>query len=123
MPARPKSICRKVACGALIDSPGFCEKHKEHATGWNRSNEGKTAAQRGYGWSWQLKRDRVLRRDCGICQIRGPNCCVIARDVDHIVNKKEAERRGWTKEQIDDETNLQSACTVCHKEKTAAERR
>lgn len=122
MPPRPKSICRKVACGALIDSPGYCDKHKQQSSGWARSHGDKTSAQRGYGYAWQRARERILSRDCGLCQIKGPSCTFIARDVDHKVNKATARALGWTDAQIEDDSNLQAACPGCHAEKTSRER-
>lgn len=121
MPARPKAICRKPGCGKLIDAPGYCERHAQLATGWNRSHGSKTSTERGYGYAWQQLRKRILSRDCGLCQIKGPGCGFVAREVDHIVNKATARQRGWTEAQIDAETNLQSACTPCHQAKTRQE--
>ena len=43
MAARPKTLCRKVGCGRLVDAPGYCAQHAKQATGWNRSNQGKTS--------------------------------------------------------------------------------
>jgi len=122
MAARPKTLCRKVACGALIDAPGYCARHATQATGWNRSNDGKTSTERGYDYAWQQRRKRILSRDGGLCQIKGPGCTYVAREVDHVINKAAARTRGWTDEQIEAETNLQSVCPGCHKTKTKAER-
>lgn len=122
MPARPKTICRKVGCGKLIDAPGYCEKHAKQSSGWVRSNGDQTSAQRGYGYDWQKRRERILLRDCGLCQIKGPACTFIANEVDHKVNKATARAQGWTSAQIDDDSNLQAACATCHKAKTGAER-
>lgn len=123
MPARPKSICRRVGCGATIALPGFCERHKTESVGWNRTHQGKTSTERGYGSKWRKVRERVMLRDCGLCQI-----CIragvirSASEVDHITNKATARAAGWTEEQIDDETNLQAVCSPCHKTKTLTER-
>lgn len=122
MVARPKSICRKVACGALIDAPGYCAKHAQQSTGWARSNGGRTSAERGYDYAWQKRRERVMARDSGLCQIKGPACTVVASDVDHVTSKAAARAAGWTNDQIEDDSNLQAACRSCHKAKTAAER-
>lgn len=122
MPARPKSICRKVACGTLIDAPGYCEKHTKQTSGWERSNAGKTSGERGYDYAWQQRRKRVLSRDCGLCQIKGPGCRFIASEVDHKMSKAAARAVGWTEERIEDDSNLQAACGPCHKAKTATER-
>lgn len=121
MVARPKTICRKGGCGALIDAPGYCGKHAQLATGWNRSHGEKTSAQRGYGYAWQQLRKRILSRDKGLCQIQGTGCRFVAREVDHIVNKASAREKGWSDEQIDAEINLQSACEPCHEAKSRAE--
>jgi len=122
MAARPKTICRKVGCGALIDAPGYCAKHAQLKTGWNRSHGELTSAQRGYGYQWQKLRERVLQRDAGLCRIKAKGCTYVAREVDHIVNKATARERGWTDAQMDDELNLQSCCPTCHKAKSQAER-
>lgn len=59
---------------------------------------------------WRARRKAVLRRDQGVCQIRGPHCTVRALEVDHVVNDDDH-----------DLSNLQAACVPCHKEKTAGE--
>ena len=123
MVARPKTICRKAGCGKLIDAPGYCAKHAQLAVGWNRSHSDKSSTERGYGYAWQQLRSRILRRDAGICQIKGPGCHFGAREVDHKVNKAKAIEMGWTQAQIDAETNLQSCCEPCHRAKTRSEGR
>lgn len=122
MAARPKTICRKVACGALVDAPGYCAKHAKLVTGWTASHGEKSSSERGYGHDWRKLRARVLRRDGGLCQIKGPQCTYVAREVDHRLSKAAARAKGWTDAQIDDESNLQSACITCHKAKTLSER-
>jgi len=122
MAARPKTICRKVGCGRLVDAPGYCDRHVKQSSGWVRSNGDKTSAQRGYGYEWQQRRERILQRDCGLCQIKGATCHVIATEVDHITSKAQARALGWTKEQIEADSQLQAVCGPCHKAKTQAER-
>ena len=122
MAARPKAICRKVGCGKLVDVPGYCEKHAKLQAGWVRSHGEKTSTQRGYGYEWQKTRARILSRDCGLCQIKGPKCRFIASEVDHKVSKANARALGWTAEQMEAESNLQAACGICHKAKTRSER-
>lgn len=114
MATRAKTICRHPGCGALIDNPGYCDKHKKLTVGWHRSNKS-TSASRGYGASWRKLRDEVFHRDKGLCQV----CLKAGRiragtDVDHIVPKSE----GGT----DDISNLQLLCSDDHKAKTIAER-
>lgn len=122
MAPRPKSICRKVACGALIDAPGYCAKHAQQSSGWARSNDGRSSTERGYDYAWQKRRERVMARDSGLCQIKGATCTFVAAEVDHKVNKAAARAAGWIDAQIEDESNLQAACGTCHKAKTTAER-
>jgi len=122
MVARPKTICRKGGCGALIDAPGYCDKHAPLKSGWNRSHGTKNSTERGYDYAWQQLRKRILRRDKGLCQIKGPTCRYVAREVDHKVSKASAREQGWSDAEIDDESNLQSACSPCHAAKTKAER-
>lgn len=121
MPPRPKTLCRKVGCGALIDAPGYCARHAKQATGWNRSNQGKTSTERGYDYAWQQRRKRILSRDGGLCQIKGPGCTYVAREVDHIVSKATARARGWGDDRTEADANLQSVCPGCHAAKTRAE--
>lgn len=87
---------------------------KRQARGWAAtSTEGTTA--RGYGWAWQQIRERILDRDCGLCQpCKAAGRITMARAVDHKVSKANGGS--------DDDSNLQAICDPCHKAKTAAER-
>lgn len=63
----------------------------------------------------------VLERDCYLCQCR--HCKALGRvraagEVDHVVSKAEAKRRGWTQQQTDHPDNLQAINSDCHKVKT-----
>lgn len=82
--------------------------------GWGAEWRG-SSTQRGYGWAWQKKRERVLKRDAGLCQPckRRSHITPGCREVDHIVN----QARGGG----DNEENLQTICPACHKAKTQAE--
>ncbi len=83
-----------------------------------------SSASRGYGYEWQRLRKLVLQRDNGLCQCKHCKTAgrvTIATEVDHVVNKAEAKRRGWTDEQIDDPSNLASINADCHKRKTVEE--
>lgn len=102
-------------CGVLVLGGGSrCPAHKALGKFGDRSRG--SSHERGYGWQWQQLRKRILARDRGLCQ----QCLKAgkyrpARDVDHIVHKA----NGGT----DDDSNLQSLCSACHKAKTAAEAR
>lgn len=85
-----------------VKSPGWAAQHTTSST------------SRGYGYSWQKARLRVLLRDCGLCQ----TCLKVGRttmatEVDHVVPKFE----GGT----DDPGNLSAICGPCHTAKTAEE--
>jgi len=83
-----------------------------------------TRQQRGYGREWEIKRLQILERDAGLCQpcLKGePERVTVAVAVDHIVAKADAARRGWSTEQIEEDTNLQSICKTCHDAKSAHE--
>ena len=76
-----------------------------HAVRMHEGREIKTT-ERGYGWSWQQLRDRVLREQplCWYCQAMG--LVVAATSVDHMVPKV----RGGT----DARANLTAACKQCN---------
>ncbi|CAG9195825.1 DNAse [Paraburkholderia tropica] len=114
MPKKAPTKCRHHGCCRLIDEPGFCEAHASETAGWNRNPHRGSRHARGYGSKWVKLREKILKRDNGLCQ----PCLALgrvaaARHVDHIVSKAE----GGT----DDESNLQSICVACHKAKTADE--
>ena len=88
-------------CGALVRGGGWCDKHADQRSGWERSHNGRTAAQRGYGREWRRLRTAVMQRDRALCQahlIGGRY--IAAQAVDHIVPKS----AGGT----DDAGNLQA---------------
>ncbi|MCN2081458.1 HNH endonuclease, partial [Escherichia coli] len=106
--------CRKRGCaGTTTDSSGYCDKHR--GEGWVQHQRGLSRHQRGYGSKWDVIRARILKRDNHLCK----NClrngrAVEARTVDHMIPKA----HGGT----DDDSNLESLCRECHREKTARER-
>ena len=59
---------------------------------------------------WPARRHAVMQRDHWQCRIRGPQCVVLAAEVDHI-------NRG----DDHDTVNLRAVCVPCHRAKTAAE--
>lgn len=83
--------------------------------GWKQYKPGQSRHQRGYGAKWDVIRERVLKRDKGLCQLcLRAGVVREAKTVDHIIPKA----HGGT----DAESNLQSLCWPCHKAKTARER-
>src|SRR5689334_6947250 len=81
---------------------------------WRSDSARGSRHQRGYGWTWEQLRERVLERDCGLCQpCLKRSIVTLATQVDHITPKAE----GGT----DDQANLQAICEPCHETKTRAE--
>ena len=119
MPRAIAKPCKFRGCRNIVRGAQYCKTHDEYNTanqysGWDRANQGKTAAQRGYGAAWQKTRKQILKRDgylCQPCKQRG--LIVPAEMVDHRINKK----AGGT----DAPSNLESICRPCHAIKTQAE--
>jgi 5-methylcytosine-specific restriction protein A len=85
---------------------------------WSKESRHK----RGYGTAWDKIRERILKRDEGMCQCT--DCKGIKRsanEVDHIVSKAKAKRLGWSQARIDAESNLQAINHDCHIKKSAEE--
>ncbi len=82
----------------------------------------KSRHERGYGYAWTKLRKIVMERDKGLCQVSlKKGLTVRATEVDHIVSKAEAKRRGWTEEQVNALSNLQAISSHEHKIKTEEE--
>ncbi|TXJ70589.1 HNH endonuclease, partial [Klebsiella pneumoniae] len=66
----PKAIpraCRKHGCAVTtIDRSGYCEAHRN--TGWDQHQQGMSRHKRGYGSQWDIRRNRILKRDNHLCQ-------------------------------------------------------
>ncbi len=114
MPKAAPKPC--VTCGTLVhDGTGRCDAHKVRAGTFADRKRG-TRQQRGYGRDWELRRERVLERDCGLCQpCQRADRVTVGNIVDHTVPKA----RGGS----DDDDNLQTICPSCHTEKTNVEKR
>jgi 5-methylcytosine-specific restriction protein A len=114
MAARPKSICRKVACGALLDTPGYCAKHRKAIQQADRIERG-TAHERGYTSAWAKARAGHLRNSplCVHCAAEGRT--VAASVVDHMIPHKGDMVAFWVS------SNWQSLCKRHHDIKTATE--
>ncbi len=77
---------------------------------------------RGYGHEWTKTRERILKRDHGICQpCQKQGNMHTGNEVDHIVSKAEGQRLGWAQDRIESDANLQTICHEAHKAKTAQE--
>ncbi|HCN5210834.1 HNH endonuclease [Enterobacter roggenkampii] len=114
MPPRTPKACRVRGCRSTTTDPlGYCEAHK--GEGWKQYKPGQTRHQRGYGTKWEAIRERILKRDKGLCQDHlNQGVAKSASCVDHITPKA----HGGT----DADSNLQSLCWSCHAKKTARDR-
>ncbi|WP_201747268.1 HNH endonuclease [Glaciimonas sp. PCH181] len=129
MPKRAKSICRQASCGALVDSPGFCIKHKRDRQQEDAVQRG-TAHERGYTSAWSKARSFYLRKHSLCVRCQGVGNVVAATVVDHIIPHKlkdaldsgnieaiaKARALFW-----DSVENWQSLCKPHHDAKTVLE--
>ncbi|WP_027817080.1 HNH endonuclease [Paraburkholderia bannensis] len=115
MPARPMRPCKHRGCRTLVaGGKTWCEAHASEEVKWAPDSKRGNRHARGYGNAWVRLRERILARDCGLCQTcKSAGRVTIATEVDHIVPKA----RGGT----DDDSNLQSICHPCHASKTGRE--
>lgn len=120
MALRPNKPCRARGCNALTrNAGGYCDEHASQSSGWARRQDAAgSTTSRGYGYSWQKLREKVLRRDGYLCQCE--ECQALGRvrpahEVDHRVPKA----AGGT----DALSNLRAMNHECHKRKTAADSR
>lgn len=122
MPTSAPKPCRHAGCAQLVsDGSGYCSAHKRPALGSFADAERGTRHERGYGSKWDKIRERIIRRDNGLCQecLRSGRVTQVGHVkfsyyCDHIVPKEE----GGT----DDDSNLQSLCRSCHTAKTDREK-
>lgn len=121
MPKAAPKPCTAPGCGVLVfDGGSRCAAHPRE-TSFASERRG-TRQSRGYDRQWDKRRLRILQRDSHLCQVcLAAGIVTSAQAVDHIVNKAEAKRLGWTDEQTEADSNLQSICNPCHREKTLAE--
>lgn len=100
MPRRPALPCRNPNCPNLRP----CSVHGER-----KPFETDGQPRRGYGtsgWDWQRRRQAVIERDGGLCQLRLEGCRQVATTADHIVSP----RHGGS----DEPSNLRAACRPCN---------
>jgi 5-methylcytosine-specific restriction protein A len=113
MPPKAKKPCSYPGCPALT-TERFCEKHKQSERK-RYDNQRGTAAQRGYGYRWQLARIYFLMQ-YPLCAECGKNGKVVsATVVDHIIPHKGNQELFW------DTRNWQPLCKRCHDVKTVKE--
>ena len=93
----PNRVCSE--CWRVAVRDGRCEEHPRQP---HRSPSSRVTGSS----KWRAIRRRILERDGGLCQIRGPECEVAATQVDHILEVS----KGGT----DKYTNLRAACARCN---------
>ena len=100
----------------MPNSAPMFNARKQGKSNWSKWQARKgNRHKRGYGWSWQKIRKRIIERDKNLCQTcfrKGK--LTEAEAVDHIVPKSHGGG--------DRESNLECICDPCHKAKTARER-
>ena len=116
MPRRAPTGCRYPGCSALLETPGFCDRHRrEHHRDYDRARRGFDTELGFYtSAAWRRCRAAFLRAHplCRACRDAGR--AVEARVADHIVPIKQGGARfDWD--------NLQPLCLSCHNSKTARE--
>ena len=121
MPTAAPRPCTAPGCGVLVHDGSRCQAHKIVAGKFADSRRG-SRHERGYGSAWDKIRERILRRDGGICQpCLADGIVHYATHVDHKVNKAEWKRLHGTLAGVDDDSNLQAINGDCHRRKTAGE--
>lgn len=120
MPLAAPKPC--TSCGVLVrDGTSRCAKHKI-APGKFADERRGSRHERGYGSAWDRIRERILRRDNGICQPHLEQGIVHrGTHVDHKVNKAEWRRLHGSMAGVDDDSNLRCICAELHKAKSARE--
>ncbi len=114
MPRRAKSPCRQAGCPALLDIPGFCDKHRKEAFKIQKQFVTEDYKERNRFYQrkvWKSARALQLQIEplCRKCRQQGK--LTAAAVVDHVI----AIADGGAEL---DQANLQSLCLPCHNEKT-----
>lgn len=120
MPTAAPKPCTQ--CGVLVrDGSSRCVDHKVKAGTFADSRRG-SRHERGYGSAWDKTRERILKRDAGLCQpCLAQGIVHEGTHVDHKISKAEWRRVHGSLEGCDDDSNLQTINAECHKAKTQAE--
>ena len=111
MPWKPKTPCRYPGCNELVQSGGYCDKHrKQQHREYNRTQRD-TFSKVFYGsgqWKAASRRQLATQPMCAECAREGR--ATLAELADHI----KPVREGGAKF---DSANLQSLCWSCHNRK------
>ncbi|KGD43391.1 putative phage endonuclease [Burkholderia pseudomallei] len=93
MARRPMKPCKHRGCGALVaDGKSHCDQHAHEAVKWKSDAVRGNRHARGYGTAWDKIRQRILRRDSGLCQpCLQAGRVTVATAVDHVISKARGE--------------------------------
>lgn len=115
MPKRAKTICPSVGCNNLVDTPGYCDKHKEETNPFRALDKKKTPEMKKFyssgSWTKTSKNHRKKFPLCGRCLERGKTKS--AEMVHHEPPLEELLRKGLNPH---NEEYLNSLCDNCHLE-------
>lgn len=110
MALKPKVACKYFNCPELVDSPGYCPKH--------RAFMGYVSDQ----WHdlynnprWVKYRKGYLNKNPLCVQCKKENQITPSQVVDHIIQHRGSLELFWNPE------NHQALCLTCHRRKTAIE--
>lgn len=121
MPTAAPKPCS--ACGVLVrDGSSRCAAHAQVGK-WGDDRRG-SRQSRGYGAEWDRLRERILRRDNGLCtcvECQRTHTVRIATEVDHRICKALWQQLHGSLTGVNAETNLGAINRHCHKVKTQRE--
>ena len=117
MPIRAKTPCRHLGCRALLDKPGFCDKHRRETFKVQRQAMSIDKAEHDRFYhraAWKKVRLLQLQLEPLCRECRKVGKLTPASIVDHIIERSKGGSDF-------DQENLQSTCASCHNAKTRRE--
>ena len=113
-----KSICRKVGCGALIPSPGYCSVHEDIEANRFKELHKAPGSRAFYGSRKWTRTARAYRQRYPLCADHMRRALVVKGDlVDHIVERNELIAKDLDPYDFE---YLQTLCHSCHNKKLRA---
>lgn len=110
-----KSICRKVGCGALIPSPGYCVQHEDIEANRFKELHKAPGSRAFYGSRKWTRTARAYRQQYPLCADHLVRGLVVKGDlVDHTTERNELIAQGLSPY---DWKYLQTLCHSCHNKK------
>jgi 5-methylcytosine-specific restriction protein A len=116
MPVRAKTPCRHGGCSALLDKPGFCDKHRREVFKIQKLTVSDDYKERNRFYqrkAWKSVRALQLQLEPLCRQCRKQGKLTAASIVDHVLPITEGGAEL-------DLNNLQSLCKPCHERKGRA---